>query len=215
MALATNALCTLQEARHYIKRKLNDDSSDPLIEDLINAASTAIHGYCHRQFKPQDAATNVAKKFVYDGSGELWFAELDTELAELTSIVLYTDQPSSSQKTLAAATATAEAEYRLEPRNKTAESTYLSLILPRLSRPRLEDYEVTVTGKWGAGSVPADVNLACRMAVATWYNRNAAAIDAGSPGGLGFNTFVTSQKEEALPSAVRLLLDESYRLVLA
>jgi hypothetical protein len=48
MALASNALCTVEEVKQYLKK--SRDGSNPLIEMTINAVSDFIEEYCNRIF---------------------------------------------------------------------------------------------------------------------------------------------------------------------
>jgi hypothetical protein len=204
MALDPGALITLEDARLYVKRKLNDDSADPILETLINEATVAIRNHTHRQFNLQDEAADVAKKFRYDGTGLLPFAQLNTELAELTSIVLYTDLEEYQQEELTAD------YYRLEPRNKTEEDTWLELALPELRYGTLFGHEVTVTGKWGTTVVPRPVERACKITVDTWWSQRVGQTSGASLGEVAFQDFVSAHKDDPLPRAAVLLLDDGY-----
>jgi len=166
------------------------------IEDSINAFSVAIKRYIRRQFKPTE--TGITKRFRYDGNGILDLGADDppTELSLLTSITLYSDLPASSQLVLFAGDASSEADYRLEPRNKTEQGTYTWLVLPladfrRASTSltpiigRVREAEVKIVGNWGAGVVPADVELACIREV-TNDLRNPEGFSSRSAGDFAF-----------------------------
>jgi hypothetical protein len=140
---------------------------------LINSFSDAVHAYTARQFKPTETA--ATKLYTYDGTGLLSLAPY--EATAVTAIVLYTDRPVGEQWTLVAAN-----DYRLEPMQKTPESTYLSIKVPRVRsggltvdsdvvRADLQGVQVSVTGNWGAGVVPSDVEYVVAGEAANAYMR--------------------------------------------
>jgi hypothetical protein len=138
----------------------DDETNDrSFIAFLINAFSDAAHTYSGRQWKPTEAG--ATKVFVYDGNGRLSLAPFEASV--VTSVVAYTDRPVADQLTL-----TAQDEYLLEPRQKTPQNTYLALTLPASLR---EGAQVSVTGNWGAGSVPSDVEYAVAAEAANAYMR--------------------------------------------
>jgi hypothetical protein len=215
--IATDALTTIQAARSYV----GDPNADQnLITVLINSASRSIRQYTSRQFLP--AETAVAKKFRYDGAGilDLPFTELRT----VTSIVAYTDLPSADQVTLTPASGTTEADWRLEPRQGTSEGTYLWLILPT-TLPWKQDstsaypprwdkgIELTITGNWGAATVPGDVEEACLMAVANRY-RNPEGVTSRTLGALSISDIPDAPNfSSSLPRAARYILNPYRRVV--
>lgn len=172
MALEAHALTTLDRAKKYLGRfGIVDAVEDELVELDINGYSRACIEFTSRQFKPVENAGTV-KKFRYNGLGLLDFAVLSTEAQAVTLVRYGTD---GTAPTPIAWTAD---DFRLEPRNKTKDGTYLYMNLPRLARgafpanaPGLFDREVEVTGTWGMAAVPSDVELACLIAVANaWRN---------------------------------------------
>lgn len=195
MALASDALTTVNEARGWLGE---DDASLSLLESLINGFSHLVQRHAGRQFKPRETA--VAKKFRYDGSGVLRLdaASRPTELVTPTSIVLYSDLPTAYQKTLSAGDASNEADYRLEPRGGTAEGTYTWLVLPKVSSfPSVSGSEtpiasssreaqLTITGSWGADSVPADIAIAVLREIENVY-RNRGGFDSRTFGELSIS----------------------------
>jgi hypothetical protein len=213
-------LTTVAKAASYIG---DTNANTTRLQLLISAYSRAIRRYTDRQFMPVETA--VAKKFRYDGAGILNLPS--TELQSVTSIVLYTDLPTAQQVTLAAADTVSEADYRLEPRNKTLESTYLWLTLPRRTwfpiyssnTPSPSDKklaEVTITGTWGAGSTPGDVELACLIAVDNAY-RSPGGFSTETMGGFTLSEVVdpSSGPGRSLPIDARALLGPYRRVALA
>lgn len=207
MALASYALTTAQKARSYVKRVPTDNSADPLLETLINAYSKAIINYVEREFKPKtDDATRV---FRYDNGGYLSLAPYD--LRSVTTVTLYSDLPTSSQDVLDPQSDTIESEYRLEPRQGTPEGTYLWMVLPNVTRSawrRARVGQVSILGNWGMNETPADVELACLIAVANSY-RNPEGFASRSLGELSFTEADTAAAvggAQSLPPDARALL---------
>lgn len=232
MALNADALTTVEKAALYLARtgagneqtEAELDDAD-FVELLVNSYSRAIRNYTLREFVPKVPASDtdpvVERLFAYAGDGYLSLAPY--ELREVTSVVLFSDQPAASQLTLAAETASAPAEYRLGPRQKTPEGTWLWISLPYVTSTRTllpvgnggnpyascYQTEVAITGRWGVGSVPADVELACLIAVANAY-RNPEAFGSRSLGELGFSEqpepFGADSESHSLPRDARALL---------
>jgi hypothetical protein len=167
VSLNADALVEYEEALEYVGEK---GAAPGSIELLVNAWSRRLQAYLGRQLKPQTEA-GTTYRFRYDGSGYLSFQPF--ELADCESIVLGSDLPLGVQRTLLAQTAELAAEYRLEPRNKTKEGTWLWAALPEAAsylgrataRKLAQGSEVAVTGTWGASEVPASVKLACLIMV--------------------------------------------------
>jgi len=165
ITLNTDALTSIETVELLLDRtgtqgtSAEEGEDDELLAFFINAFSDAAHAYSGRQWKPTE--TNTTKRFVYDGSGRLSLAPY--EASAVTSVVAYTDRPVADQLTL-----TVQDEYLLEPRQRTPQGTYLAIKLPAVLR---EGTEVSVTGNWGAGSVPSDVEYAVAAEAANAYMR--------------------------------------------
>lgn len=221
--LIAEALVTVTDMRFFLDRTGLTSDLDEVrwLEDLINAYSLAIAKFCNRQFTPErDASaasparralksdpllTAQTKKFRYDGDGYLDFSPYEPRT--VTSVVFGTDLPTSSQVTLFAGDTTREAEYRLEPPQKTTEGTFLWAVLPRYDKTRrggwygwsgwpsapssgvvpgyLGGLGVTVTGDWGAadGQIPNDVAHACKIQVGDAF-RNPESYTQRAAGGI-------------------------------
>lgn len=178
-------LTTLAKARLNVLGDNSDTSQDELLGDLVSAFSLAVINYIRRQFQPTETA--VTKRFSYNGNGILDLTVIDDmpfELTAVTAIVLYTDLPTVYQVTLSAGDSSSEADYRLRPLNKTREGTYTWLVLPRpTSMPPsspslastahlasdLKQFEVSITGNWGAGAVPTIVERVVLREIANAY----------------------------------------------
>lgn len=201
MPLSADALCTVDEAQSY----LGDPGADTTVLELVvNGKSRAIQRYCRREFCPKTAAE--ARSFSYDGSGILSLSPY-----ELRAATTITVNGSEIQTT----------GYRVEPRGKTPEGTYLWLLLPAYgpgrSTPSIAvdlpptefGHEVIVTGDWGAfddhTDVPGDVKLACLIAVAQGW-RNPEGFQGRSLGELDIAVGAADFDNSSLPLAARQLL---------
>jgi hypothetical protein len=203
--LATNALTNVAAFAAWLDEEIEVGDPTAFAIRIINGYSTAIHRYTEREFLPVTPALNsdqpVARRFRYDGSGILSLTDPISDLRSLGGtgyggiggITMFSDRPTAYQYQTVAGTTTVEGEYRLEPRSKTEEGTYLWLELPTIerSRPRtalistsddaqvfsapsrLND-EVTITGYWGIGYVPADVEQALLICCEVEWRKQAA-----------------------------------------
>ena len=218
----TGLLSSLEAVREYVLRDQNDASQDSQLARLLKGYSRAVQKYSRREWLPEVAG--AARRLSYNGLGYLSLAPWD--LRTVTSIVMFTDLPTAQQRTLVAGSPTVEGEYRLLPAGLTEEGTYRALALPPFTpynnqfgaghmvdgewvyRPPNGSYEVTVTGDWGIGYVPDDVELACLIAIKNGYE-NPSSMAAGSQGGFSFAEVPeqsTSSWERMLPSESRALL---------
>ena len=217
----TLLLTSLEAAREYVLSDQDDASRDSKLIRLVKGYSRAVQNYSRREWLPLVSAQ--ARKLSYNGLGYLTLDPWDLRTA--TSIVMFTDLPTTQQRTLVAGSPTVEGEYRLLPAGLTPEGTYRSIMLPPFTpysssygghmvdgewiyRPPSGTYEVTVTGNWGIGTVPDDVELACLIAVKNTYE-NPSAFAAGAQGGFTFaeeTTGSASLWERMLPAESRALL---------
>jgi hypothetical protein len=224
---STDALTTVENAKPHLGRSnVSVPNDEDRIQQLINSYSRAIRLYTGRQFLPTEDA--ASKRYRYEGNGFLSLAPF--ELRSVTSVTLYTDLPQSSWVVLAAQSATVESQFRLEPRNGTPEGTYVWMTLPEIGMfsplvpepivtRRGRGSEVTIAGNWGAGAVPADVELACIIAVANGY-RNPEGFATRSMGPLAFSenmepVVLSDEAGQSLPRAARALLGPYRRLAYA
>jgi len=202
-ALAATALTSLGAMREYVLRDATDGSQDPMLIRLGNAYSAAVYAYTRREWLPQ--ANAATRKFTYSGGGFLSFEPY--ELRTLTSITMYSDLPTTNQRVLSGGSSTVQGEYRLHPPNRSPEGTWQWITLPQaafgvaaqgvpsywnnpypygpVGRTAPLDFEVSVLGDWGIGTVPADVELAVLIAVKDAYE-NPTGYAAGIEGGLTF-----------------------------
>lgn len=198
MELAADALVDLPTAQKYVRGSKTTSKDDDLVLTLlVNAYSRAIARYTGREFAPRSpggqSEGTLARTFAYDASGFLSLKPY--EARDITAVKIddeTTDLPTT--------------DYTLQPRNKTTESTYLWLDLPKRGS------KVTVTGKWGVGdaastAIPNDVVLACLIAVADAF-RNPESFATRSLGELTFTEEVGAPADGggSLPLGARRLL---------
>ena len=209
--LAPNALTTLGETREYVLRDATDDSQDRKLIVLINAYSRAVEKYTRREWLP--IMLDDTRSFQYDGSG---FMSLEpSDLREITSVVLNSHYPAGYQEILIAGSDSALGNYWPKPAGRTAEGTYWWMELPTYRHSG--SYEVEVTGDWGIGTVPADVELALWIAIDDSY-KNPTGFAGGEVGGLGFTEIgeITNEPDNRarnLPIESRALLAPYRRAV--
>lgn len=214
----TTLLTSLEAAREYVLADQDDTSQDSKLVRLVKAYSRAVANYSRREWLPTvDAAARV---LTYNGLGYLTLDPWD--LRSVDTIVMFTDLPTAQQRTLDPGSPTVEAEYRLLPAGLTPEGTYRSLSLPQYTTTTGGAFyvdgdpvwwstgpsQVTVTGDWGIGFVPDDVELATLIAVKNAYE-NPSSFAAGQHGGFSFAEVLdqnTSSLERLLPPAAKALL---------
>lgn len=202
------ALCTVSDARAWIRRfhasgtTAGDDTQ--ILTILINSVSRAITRYCQREFVPTNAATRT---FEYRGQGFLSLAPYD--LRNITSVSL-------AGQALVASTGVGSGDFYPMPRNAGFDGTYLYLVLKRylqvyppnsLYAPTLNERDLVIVGDWGMAAVPADVKLACLIAVADMY-RNPEQTATRGTGDFAVSEIQDSNpgSDDSLPhGAIRLL----------
>jgi hypothetical protein len=161
----TVGLTTIENLRMHVLRDSEDASADEKLVFYGEAMSQEVIDWCEREFLPDPAPPGegdpdpdpVDRVFAYDGSGNLDLAPYDLRDVDTVTI----DDQSGSTRELAVS------EYRLNPRGRTREGTYLEIGLPGLFLPRWTgfDWTVTISGFWGMVAVPKPVELAVLVAV--------------------------------------------------
>lgn len=203
--MAAGDLTSRVNVRAFLQKPASDTAQDALIDALITRASKAIQKVT-RIFQPTE--TGVGKSFEYEGRGLL---SLNPWYARAVTAVTITDHGASTPRTLTAADY--EVKF-LRPGTTEAQQpedgVYTHLWLPNeidrrghlemlnLDRSIAQKRTVTVTGNWGYGTTPDDVEHWCIVTVVIWLRREVAAFST---------TFALDEERlerpEALPSAVR------------
>jgi hypothetical protein len=182
MPLNANALTSVANAKIWLRRQnvsgmaATDDTN--VITLLINGVSNAIAKHCERQFIPETAATHT---FKYTGDGLINIAPY--EIRAITTLTI-------GGITLVAGTGIGDGDYIPQPRDQSAEDTYLWIDTrayvykyPRngyLLAPLLNQRDVVIVGNFGMAAVPADVEMAALIAVADMYRNPEQAATRGS-----------------------------------
>lgn len=194
MALNADALTTLQAAKEYLRNDGDTTAAeDSSIEKLINGLSKSIQRRIGRQFMPkdpvQDADPEVTRSFRYEGGGYMQIAPFEAR---------------SVSELKLDGTVIANTTYSLEPVGKNPEGTYTWMILPlreyTLVHP-LRTGLVELKGRFGAGLIPADVELACLIEVDRRWNNPEGFEDRQ----LGAFSFSDSAGERLSDDAMGLL----------
>jgi hypothetical protein len=161
----TIGLTNLESLRRWCLRDEDDDSQDAKLIEYGLIFSDRVSEWCDRQFAPDPASGSdppVDRVFAYDGSGRLDLNPYELRASNDLVIKLYTDRDASLQRTLLSA------EYALAPRGGNKIGTYegVDLIIPTLGPAHYGfGWQVTVTGRWGAATVPRTVQMAVWICV--------------------------------------------------
>jgi hypothetical protein len=224
VALSSDALIQdLTVVRDYIGEP---DAAARKLEPIVDGVSKTITTYTQRQFWPDpepvlsggvDASVPEAKKFRYDGAGYLSLAPYECREVEPNGVQMFTDWPQENWWTMADPTPTQFGMYRLEPRNRSPEGTYLWLSLldtlqfgqtltsgmlgESMPLSQIGGLEVTVTGRWGMLEPAPEAVLALLVTVdALWKNPEGYA--SRTLGGLAVATLPFT----SLPAEAQALL---------
>lgn len=164
-------LITLEEARSFLQKAEDEKKQDGVIAETITTASTEIRNHTNREFVSA-GDKDLARTFVFEGGKRLNLFPYD--LREASTVRLASDLSEGSQVDLDAS------QWRLRP-IPSRYGVYQWLELPKsvcagIALPEdREDFEVTVTGKWGFASVPEDVKQWCKVTVAVWLRKDVSA----------------------------------------
>lgn len=142
-------LTEIEQVESYLGTTFDEDTSDR-VEVFIDAVTAYIERYTGRSFaEPSDP--DVATDLVYDGTnGDEIFID---DAREVTAVKIGDDELDST-------------DYVVYPSNRLPKTR---IILPyRIFTTGNQN--VTVTAKWGYGSVPADLSFAATVMVAGIYN---------------------------------------------
>jgi hypothetical protein len=164
--LATRALCTLEDAKLYAKVDLDDTSDDMELINLINAASDAILDLADREFK-LDGTNPQTRKFDFpEALTPQWraWALAIGDLTTRTSVTIKNRLDGATVQTMLTA------DIDDLPRVRRSWQPITALRLRNLVYS--DDYYAEVVGSWGFPLVPPKIRQACKVTVATWYDRD-------------------------------------------
>lgn len=171
MPLAPNALTTLESVKSYLKIDTTEVMDDDRLVDLINSCSTAIENYCGRKFKEQEYTEE------YDGTGSKYILLQQYPVKSVDSVKI--DDVLVDPN-----------EYKVKKRN--------GLLVNRNLWPT-GDMNITVTYTAGLSEIPADLELACRHYVMSFFKADVAAFSTTFQDGFVF-------RADAMPVQVKMLL---------
>ena len=196
-------LTTTSNVRAFLQKPTGDTAQDSIIGTLISRASLAIMRYTEREFITS-ASGSTAREFEVEllRDGFMSLAPYDAQAGTITLVELDTDL--STSRTLSAD------EYRTWP-IPAKDGVVSALRLIPISFGgfhRFRHRRVKVTATWGWTSVPADVEHAAIITVATWLKRDISAFSTTFKLDEG-----VTERPEILPSAVRALLAHYRRQV--
>lgn len=194
-AALSRSLCTLAEVRAYIGKPVEDRRQDPVLLDLIGAASRAIEQYARRQFTLDTSSS--ARIFIASEAAREDHYRIDDLSAAPTAFAVL-DADGDSVGTLDVAT---ELEY-LPLRRRSDEPIEGFRLRPRASLALAGSYRLSITGTWGWPSIPEQIRLAAVQQVREWWRSDMV---------VGTNTF--SDQPQTAPATPRSLSVGTKRLV--
>lgn len=158
----TNGYCTLAEVKAACR--IDNATSDTLLENVIEGASRRIDGYCGRFFYQ---VANTAIKFYPT-------TEFVCPLPDLASsnVTVRTDDDGTG----AYATLWSAGQYRLEPTDTVLQNRpYTRIITTGIRTFPLFSYPpepaLQITGTWGWPSIPDDIREACVLLSMRMFSR--------------------------------------------
>jgi len=166
--VVTSQLCALTDVREALELPASDRGRDRLIETYIAAASGQIIREYEREFAPVTASQLRVFDYIPNRGGLLPLTPYDLRSTSLVRL-----NPEEASPT----TLTANTSYRLYPTNPN-DSVYTHLVLNgslTFTSTMFREFgvaRVEVTGAWGYASVPAPVQQACVVTVASWLRRD-------------------------------------------
>jgi uncharacterized phiE125 gp8 family phage protein len=179
MPLAPNALTSLEAVKSYLKIDASDTIDDNRLEDLINACSAAIENYCGRRFKEQTYNDEE-----YDGTGRKHILLQQYPVTSINSVSI--DEVILDPS-----------EYKVRKSN--------GMLMKNHCWPA-GDLNITITYTAGLSEIPADLELACRHFVMSYYKADVAAFSTTFQDGFVF-------RADAMPTQVKMLL-QPYKKVM-
>ncbi len=163
----TNGYCTLNEVKAALR--ITDATDDTLIEGAIEGASRRIDGYTGRFFYQKSAAIKMYARDIYT-------LLLQDDLYQITTLKTDDDGDGTYEDTW-----TLNVDYQLQPLNATLQNRPYNRLtaiggktFPTVIQPEIPAVEVT--GIWGWGAIPDDVNQACILLAMRGFARYNAAL---------------------------------------
>ena len=201
---SAQALTTIEHVKQFMGKKDQEPYQDQLIQLLINSASDHIHTVTSREFKsalsPNPGVRNFALQTPFPGWTYVNFGRFQCQAGTVTLVQIDTDVSSPGATTITSD------QYQLFPISNdfgivTGIRFYTYAVGPVLRQGANIPRQLSVTATWGWSSVPAAVEQACILTVATWVRRDSQQYSST------FNTEEAAhQRPQAIPSAAWDLL---------
>jgi hypothetical protein len=174
LILATNALTSLEGVKSFLDIPLEQTNDDEDITFLINASSSQIESYCKRKFKEQTYTDEE-----YDGNGLSGLYLRQYPVIEILSVSID--------------------DVVLNATDYKCKKSIGKLIKKHGKWP---SGEINIQASYTAGytEIPADLELACKLLVRTYYKTDMASFSTTFQEGIVF-------RPEALPAKIKVLLD--------
>jgi len=196
MALNANALVELAPMKTYLNIPALEISQDALIEGFINEISSLIENYCNRSFREQ---THTER---YNGVGVTELLLNHWPVNSITSI--YVD----SNRAFGASTLIDPANYEIFSDEK-GEGYIVERFDAVFPRGRKNIKITYVSGYENFADVPADLQLACKISVAFYYEQQQQKNWTFSNKSKGDENITLIQ---GLPESASLILDNYKRV---
>ena len=193
----TNGYTTLANVKAHKDITTVNATDDGIIEDLVEAASRYIDGFCMRRFY---STTNDETRVYSAANGKRVYTD---DLLSVTT--LKTDEDGDRTYEITWATT----DYDMLPDNASLDGapyTYIQITpLGRYSFPR-QQKAVQIVGKFGyclVANVPPDIEMACRLIVINMYTNRFGQSNQGAATITGAGVVITPSD---IPSTVPNLL---------
>jgi hypothetical protein len=187
MPLSANALTTLDAVKEYLKIDSTILVDDTRIEGLINACSTAIENYCRRTLH-QITYTNE----MYDGNNTRYLNLKNYPATAVTQVQVNGVVIDPSNYVLK--------DHGVLVRIGPYPNTFTGLSMSRFNTVwNRGDYNISVSYTAGYAIIPDDIELACKMYVASIFKADIASFSTTFTDGFAF-------KADSMPVQVKLLL---------
>lgn len=181
MPLSSNALTTLEAVKAYLKLNAAPLSAEEitLLEELINACSTAIENYCGRKFKEQTFDEE------YDGTGKNYLLLEQFPVKSISSIAINDVILDPS-------------EYKVKKRN--------GMLLRKNSVWPIGDINISVSYVAGLAEIPAPLELACKHFVMSFYKADIASFSTTFAEGFIFRPEALPSQVKSLVSPYKKVI---------
>lgn len=198
----TNGYCTLIDVRNLKRITIMDATDDDVIEDLIEAASRYIDGFCGRRF--HTTTNDETRTYSGTSDGERCYTD---DIISITTLKTDEDGDRTYENTWAVT------DYDLCPNNAALDgSPYTWLEVTPNGNYGFPDHRkgVQIVGKFGFASAPHDIRMACLSIVSSLYYNRFGQSTQGAATVTGAGVVITP---EDIPASAVEMLKKWRRLV--